>query len=683
MKRLLIILFTFNIHYSPFILHAQEIPSSAEQKLENLTALEDVETEDDSYWQQLVRFRKNPMNLNTASADDLKELVVITPLQIENLLIYRRLFGNLISIYELQAIPAWDINTIKKIQPFVTTETTVSLPETASVRLKGGEHSLILRYSQIIEKQKGFTNPHIGNSYYLGSPQRYFFRYQYRYKDLLQFGVLGDKDAGEQFFKGVQKYGFDYYSFHLIVRKLGIIQSLVVGDFTVNMGQGLIQWQSLAFRKNADVLGIKRQSMLLRPYHSAGEYNFHRGVGVTLGKGRVSATLFGSVRKITANFVADTVSYEDYISSFSTSGYHRTPSEVADRNKLKQLTWGASLSYRSTRWRVNINTIQFQFSERVEKRPEPYNYFAVYGKNWGNYSIDYNYTYRNLHFFGEAAVDKNFNKAFVNGMLVSVDPKVDLVLLHRHINQAYQAINGNAFLENTYPTNERGLFTGITIRPQTAWRLDAYMDIYSFPWLKYLVDAPTKGKDYLLQVMYTPNRQLEIYSRYRNETKQSNADDNTTVTNFLVSIPRQNWRTQIAYKVNNFLTVRSRVELLWYDKESEKREEGFLGFFDLIYNPPLKPFSANLRLQYFESDSYDSRIYSFENDVLYYFSIPAFYDKGFRYYININYNLSRRITFWIKWGQYRYSNRQTIGSGLDEIKGSHKSEIRVMTRIIF
>jgi hypothetical protein len=106
---------------------------------------------------------------------------------------------------------------------------------------------------------------------------------------------VADKDAGEQFFKGAQKYGFDFYSFHLFARKLGSIQALALGDFTVNMGQGLIQWQSLAFRKSVDILGIKRQSPVLRPYNSAGEFSFHRGAGITWQKGKIEATGFISI----------------------------------------------------------------------------------------------------------------------------------------------------------------------------------------------------------------------------------------------------------------------------------------------------------------------------------------------------------------------------------------------------
>jgi hypothetical protein len=476
---------------------------------------------------------------------------------------------------------------------------------------------------------------------------------------------------------------FYFYSFHFFARKMGIVQSLAIGDFTVNMGQGLIQWQSLAFRKSVDVMGIKRQSPVLRPYNSAGEFNFHRGTGITIKKGKLETTVFASYRKLSANFVADTVSYEEYITSFLNSGYHRTESEVAGRNKLGQTTLGGTVKYKASNWHVAFNAIHFNFSAPVQKRQEPYNLYAISGKNWSNYSFDYSYTYRNIHFFGEAAVDKNFSKAFVNGLLVSVDPRVDLSFFYRSIDKEYQSNNGNAFTENTYLTNEKGFYSGITIRPASAWRVDAYMDVIKFPWLKYLIDAPSYGKDFLAQLTYAPNRQLEIYTRYRSESKQANETDNTTPTNYLVMAPRQNWRTQVILGLNSAFTIRSRVDLLWFKKNDTKAENGFLTFVDLLYYPPLKNYGGGIRLQYFETDEYDSRIYAYENDVLYYFAIPGFYDKGFRYYLNLNYNVTKKLSLWFKWSQTIYQDLETIGSGLDEIGGSKKSEIRILARYVF
>ncbi|MBI5856537.1 MAG: helix-hairpin-helix domain-containing protein [Sphingobacteriales bacterium] len=680
-KTVSILFILFTIHYSPFTF-AQEIPVSTEQQLENQADADQGETEDDSYLQELEHFRKNPVNLNTADADELKQLRIITDLQIANLITYRNLFGRFLNIYELQAIPSWDVNMIRKLLPFITISASVSLSEELGKRFRDGEHSLLLRISQILEKAEGFDKTSSGTKY-TGSPQKILIRYRYSFKNLLQFGLVADKDAGEQLFKGAQNKGFDFYSFHLFARRIGIIQALALGDFTVNMGQGLIQWQSLAFKKSVDVMGVKRQSAILRPYSSAGEYYFHRGAGISIKKNRIEATAFISFRKLSANFVADTVNNEDFISSFLTSGYHRTATENADRNNLSQTAFGGNVLYRGNKWHVGLNGIYYSFSLPVQKRGEPYNLYAISGDRWHNFSLDYSYTYKNLHLFGEAAADKNLNKAFINGLLISVDPRVDVSIVQRTISKAYQAVNGNAFTENTYPTNETGFYTGVSIRPAIYWRLDAYMDIYKFPWLKYLVDAPGHGKDFLVQLTYTPGKQVEIYSRFRNETRQSNQSDNSTVTNFLVSIPKQNWRTQISYKINPSMTLRNRVELLWYNNKSSNEERGFLLFQDFIYKPMLKPYSAVMRIQYFETDGYDSRIYAYENDVLYSYSIPAFYDKGFRYYLNLNYDLGKKLSFWLRWAQTIYRNKKTIGSGPDEIKGNRRSELKAQARWLF
>lgn len=680
MKKAAIILVLFQLLF--YHINAQEIPQITEQKLENLTDADQSETEDDSYLLELEQFRKNPVNLNTADENELKELRILSDLQISNLLSYRNLFGKLISIYELQSVPTWDIITIKKLLPFITISSPVSVSQNIGTRLRGGDHSLLVRYSQILERSVGFDKSTSGTKY-LGSPQKLFFRYRYSYKNLLQYGLVGDKDAGEQFFRGAQKQGFDFYSFHFFARKIGVIQSLALGDFTVNMGQGLIQWQGLAYGKSADVTGVKRQSTILRPYNSAGEYNFHRGVGITIQKNHVEATAFASIRKISANFVADTVNSTDFFSSFLTSGYNRTASEIDDRNDLTQTAFGGNVTYRTDRWHVGVNGIYYHFSVPIQKRAEPYNLYAISGNNWGNMSVDYSYTFRNFHFFGEAAVDKNFDKAMVNGLLISADRRVDLSIVQRSISPGYQSINGNAFTENTYPTNEKGIYAGISIHPNSSLRFDAYGDLYRFPWLKYQVDAPSYGKDFLAQLTYSQGYNMEVYTRFRSESKQGNEPGNTSATNYLVFLPKQSWRTQVSYKINPAITLRSRVELLWFDKNSPGKENGFLTFFDFLYKPLLKPFSGNLRLQYFETDSYNSRLYAFENDVLYSFSIPVFYGKGYRYYVNVNYDISKKISIWMRWAQSIYPGQTTIGSGLDTINGDLKSEIKLEARLLF
>jgi DNA uptake protein ComE-like DNA-binding protein len=675
--------------YSNTIFSQTENPvnNNTEQQIEDLTsANDDTETEDDVWLQQMEDLKKHPININTADESELILLRQLSQLQIRSLLSYRKLVGNLISVYELQAIPNWDVETIKKVLPFITVENKLNVIDAFRKRFKDGETSLLARLSQTVEQSRGFKDSTSSGNFYPGSPQRLLVRYRYNYKNLLQYGFTAEKDPGEQFFKGAQKNGFDFYSVHLFARNIGKVKALALGDFTVNMGQGLIQWQGLAFRKSAEAMMVKRSSPVLRPYNAAGEFNFFRGAGATIQISKnVEATVFGSYRLRDANVATDTTLFNDpeFATSLQTSGLHRTKSELADKNSIQQMASGANISLRKKRWHAGVNAVLFNNNKEIQRADDAYNNFAVRGKQWYNASVDYSYTYKNFHYFGESAISKNGGYAFVDGILVSLDSKVDMSMVLRNISKKYQAMNANAFTEGTFPTNESGIYTGITIRPVYGIKIDAYADFYQFPFLRYRVDAPSRGRDYLLQINYKPNKVVDGYLRFRSETKDQNISGLELPARPVVGLNRKNLRAHVSYKLNAAWQIRQRAEMVWYDQKGTQKSSGFSVYTDLIYKPMLKPLSVNMRLQYFDTDDYNSRIYAFENDVLYSFSIPLFYDKGYRYYTNINYDLTRKLSLWLRWAQTIYLNRDPIGSGLDEISGNRRSDFRVQLRWMF
>lgn len=661
--------------------------STTAEQLESLAQASDDETKDDSYLQQLDHFLRHPLNLNTAGTEQLEELNLLTGLQIEQFLMYRKLFGKLLNQYELQAIPSWDIVTIKKLLPFIKVTDDKNLVENLKDRWTGGDGTLVTRYGRVLEKSKGYNKPDTsGTNYYMGSRDAMFLRYTYNYKNLLQWGLLADKDAGEQFFKGSQKQGFDFYSFHFFARKLGIIKALAIGDFTVNFGQGLIQWQSMAFKKNADVLAVKRQAATLRPYNSAGEYNFHRGAGITLQKANWETTVFASFRKISANTIPDSVTGDEAVSSFLTSGYHRTASENEDKNSLGQAALGGNIKYQGSNWHAGINTIHYHFSKPVQKSGDPYNLFALQGSSLTNTSIDYSYTWHNIHLFGEAATDNKFNKAFIHGAIISLDTKMDASLVYRKINRGYQSVNANAFTENTYPINENGFYTGLAVRPVNTVQIDAYADVFQFPWLKYRVDAPSVGKDYFIQVTWTPNKRVELYARYKSESKMINRSGTDATNTIIDMVPQKDFRLQTNIIINKEITVGNRTELVWYNNTAPDAGQGFISYLEVFYKPNHKFWQGNMRVQYFETDGYNARVYTYEADMPYSFSIPFYYDKGMRYYFNVNCDASQlfnkkqkkhtRLNFWLRWAQTIYPGKTITGSGLDEINGNHRTEIK-------
>jgi DNA uptake protein ComE-like DNA-binding protein len=653
------------------------VNTTTEQQLENLTEATEMETEDDSYLQQYQEFRIHPLNLNAADEADLKDFLFLSSLQVQQLLLYRQQLGRLISLYELQAVPGWDVETIRRLRPYVYVGRVLSVKEDMAQRFANGNHTLLARYSQYLEKQNGFIAKDSTGPKYLGSPQRMVLRYKYQYKNLLQYGVTADKDAGEQWFKERQKQGFDFYSAHLFVRNLGLVKYLALGDFTVNMGQGLVNWQALAFRKSADVMSIKRQADILRPYSSPGEFYFYRGAGITLQKGAWQATGFVSSKKVSANAMVDSFATDGIVSSLQSSGYHRTASELNDKNSINQLSYGGNLTYRKGSLQIGLNAIHHQLSAALQKQDAPYNLFAAGGKSYTNASLDYSYTYKNMHLFGEAAIDKQGDLAIVSGLLASLDAKVDASLLYRRISRGYNSFYTNAFTESTTPVNENGLYMGLTVRPVYGFTVSAYADVFSFPWLRYRVDRPSTGSEYLAQLTWWPDKQTELYTRYTYQDKAINLSNTGLPLHITANRPRQNWRTNMTMQLNRELVVKARAELLWFDKQSAQPETGFLTYAEAYYKPAALPLTGNVRLQYFETDSYDSRLYAYENDVLYSFSIPPAFGKGYRWYLNVNYDATRKLTVWARLAQTYYPDATSIGSGYDEIEGNRRTEIKI------
>ncbi|RYZ56377.1 MAG: helix-hairpin-helix domain-containing protein, partial [Sphingobacteriales bacterium] len=467
--------------------------------VESLANDDAPEIDDDGFLLAMADFRRHPVSLNRADADGLKELRILTDIQIQSLIRYRMLFGRLISIYELQAVPGWDLATIGRLRPYITIHEPGQVLAHIRERLKGGQSSLMLRTSLVPQQSEGYIKNDSGIAKYKGSPARVMFRYQYNYKNLLQYGLLGDKDAGEGFFKGVQKAGFDFYSYYVFVRKLGALKALALGDYTVSMGQGLIHWQGSGMRKNADAMLIKRQGEVLKPYRSAGEYNFQRGAGITVQKKRWTITGFLSYRKYSASM--DTDANGSFVSSIVTSGYHRTALEQQKRKNLQAFSGGMVARYAFNGGNISANTVHYRFAVPLHPQPKPYDLYGIKGNIWSNYSIDFEYTFRNMHTYGELAADRHGNIAFMQGAMITLHRKIDFSVVYRNLTASYQSMAGGSFTENSVPTNEKGLYAGIVFRPRTGWAVNLYTDIFRSRWVRFTTDAPAAGSGYLLQIV--------------------------------------------------------------------------------------------------------------------------------------------------------------------------------------
>lgn len=662
-----------------------------EQKIENIATQTDGDLDYSDLLQELDYYTRHKINLNTAKAEDLQNLYMLNEVQISNLITHIQKNGKLLSVYELQAVDGFDVATINAILPYVRVSNEGATRFNFRDALQYSDHDLFIRYQRVLEQQEGYSpisdsalalSP---NSRYLGSPDKVYMRYRYKFFNKISIGLTAEKDAGEQFFRGAQKYGFDFYSAHLMVNNLSIFKSIVLGDYHAQFGQGLTFWTGMGFGKSSDVINIKKMPMGLRPFTSVDERNFLRGGAMTMNFKGFELTAFYSNKKVDGNIAdVDSVSGEVlYITSIQETGLHSTPSEAEDRKAIGEQIMGGHLAYRNRRLNIGITGVYDVYTTELNKELQLYNQFDFTGKRNTNFGLDFSYVIRNMNFFGEISRSWNGGMAGIGGVMMSLDPHVSLSLLYRNYQKDYQAMYSNAFAEGSRNNNEEGIFTGLTLKFNPKWNLAAYADYFRFNWLRYRVDAPSVGQDYMAQLVYKPNKKMEMYLKYRYEQKAQNNTDEDNLIDYPERLIKHSIRYNLSCQVSPAITLKSRVEYLTYHQGEEPKEHGFVVYQDIRYKPEKLPFSLSARYALFQTDSYDARLYAYENDVLYAYSIPAYYYKGSRFYLMAKIKLHRHLDFWVRYAITTYSNQDVIGSGLTEIQGNHKSEIKAQLRLKF
>lgn len=678
MKRLALILaFLFSLSANA------QTPAKGELEMQIESIAEGSEDEETDLLQlaeNIQILQANPIELNFATAEDLEKIPYLNVFQIHNLLQYRQHTGTIFTPYELQAIKGFDQATIQMILPFLSFNTEKAIPD---LKLKNivryGYHDVTLRSGRILQERKGFIDS--TENGYLGSPYNSLLRYRWRYRDYLSIGLVAQQDAGEPFGGPYQKAGADFWAGHIALTNYGNLQKLIIGDYQAQFGQGLALWSTLAFGKSAEAVEIKRYARGFLPYAGSEENRFMRGAAATyrLWK-KLDVSAFYSKNKVDANrVIADSLLPEE-ISTFQTTGLHRTESEIYDKdaNTLSQL--GGNLHFRGNTFSAGFTVVNYQLEKELQAGSQLYQKYRFSGSELTNYSLDFNYIFKSINLFGEIATDDQMNLAGVAGFQSNPADGLYFTLLYRNLAKAYQAIYNAPFGESgNY--GEQGTYFGLQWQLNKTFLLKSYVDLYQFKWLRFGVNAPSKGQDYLAQLEAYFSRYFTAYVRLKHEVQQITADRETGISQ-LMERSKSTVRFHFGYSVSSQLRMASRLEYSFYD-EDQLDETGYVLFQDVKYYFRRTPLQLTARFSLVETDSYNTRIYAYENDLTYVFSIPPYYGRSSRFYLLASYDLNQSIDLQAKYGYFHFYDRDEISSGLNTIQGNKLSEIKAQVRIKF
>jgi len=658
---LLLSLFTF----LPYFATAQD-DQSWEDVLREVMTVEDGESAE---WEEtldwLTELATAPMDLNTVTREQMEALPFLTEQQVEDLMEYLYRYGPMKSMSELRMVESLDYQRIQLLNCFcrIGKEQEPGFPKLKNI-MKYGRQDLTAYMRMPLYERKGDQNG------YLGYPQKHWVQYGFNYGDYVKAGFLGAQDSGEPFFKRSNTMGYDFYSFYVQLRHLGRLESAVVGKYRLSAGMGLVLNNSFGLGKLATLQSLGRSVNTIRAHSSRSQADYFQGAALSyrLSKG-LSAMAFASYRPMDA-----TLNKEKEAQTLVKNGYHRTLSELEKKNNTHATALGARVSSRMGRFRLGATAVYTHLDRRLSPdTKERYRLYYANGSDFLNFSADYGYASSRLSLSGETAMNRDGALATINSVSLQLADGLGLMVLQRFYSYRYTSLYAHSFSEGSGVQNESGVYAGLTWQPSPMWQVQAYTDWVYFPWLKYQVSQSSYANDHLVQVTCKPHGHWQLQARYRLHQRQRDNEDKKTLYNR----QEQRGRLSIGYTTDSGLSLTTQADGSRVGGKNEA-EWGFAVSQQVSYN--YRWLKANAAVSYFDTDSYDSRLYIYERGLLYTFNFPMLYGQGLRYMLTARAQLGSSLMVAAKLGVTDYFDRTVTGSGLQRVNGSSLTDVDVQLR---
>ena len=624
---------------------------------------ENIGTKEETF-ELLTDLAEHPLNLNTASREELERIPFLTAEQIEDLQAYVYQYHGMQSLGELAMIESLDALRRKLLPYFVyvaPVDEQQRFPTLKSI-VKGGKHTFLFTSHLPFYQREGDRNG------YLGYPYAHSFRYSFRYGDYVQAGLVGAQDAGEPFFAHGNGLGYDHYSFYLLLRKMGRLKTLAVGRYKVNFGQGRIINNSFGFGKLAMLSTLGRQTTGIHAHSSRSAANYLQGVAATTALTRyLDLTTFLSYRSIDASLTDSGT-----IKTILKTGYHRTIREMNSKDAATQFVAGSHLAWSSGAFRVGLSGVYTCFNKELTPNTSLYYHqYAPAGNSFWNMSVDYSYQHPRWSLAGETAMDSKGSIAMLNNLSFQPTSKLSLLAVQRYYGYQYTALFARSFGDNGAVQNESGLLIGANWNVKRGLSLIAYSDFAYFSHPRFGAHTSSKAWDNLLMLNYNRQR-WSLLARYRFRIREKDNGDKTTLVNEVT----QRGRLSLAYSAASW-SCKSQLDVV--ASNYLKRSFGYMVSESGAWKP-LSWLTLNGMIGYFQTTDFASRIYVYERGPLYSFSFPVFFGKGMHYSLFARADLSRHLMCILRSSTSHYFDRDHISSGLQQVNSSTLSGLDIQLR---
>lgn len=597
--------------------------------------------------QELKERSEHPLNINTATVEDLLQLPFLSEAQIEQIHAYIYLHGQMQTLAELRLVPLLDEVTRRRISLFVYAE-----PEQQEVKDRLLEH-LRNDFSTRLDVPLYYRMGQQLSNGYRGDPLYHRIRYTIGNNRHFQAGLRVEKDAGERY--------YDSYGAYAMLHDVGILTRAIVGDYRIGFGEGLVMGSSTWYSKSTP--SLKTQGGI-RPMTSMDEVNFLRGAAVTLSLGKhVRLSAFGSYRKRDA-----TLTNGGEIQTLLTSGYHRTNTEWERRRNVGSTVLGGNVEWYNKGFHLGATGYWQKFSSVLNPGTQTYRAIYPRGETFGTAGMNYGYTRYRISFAGETAYSTaDGGLATINRASWSIGRNYTISAVQRFYSYRYYSFYSSALSENSNAQNESGVLLHLQAEPLTGLQLTTYADFFHHPWPRYRMTHSSTGQEFMLQGTYAISRQHTILARYQLKRKEN----------------------------GDFMEPHHRIKLQWTCEPSNKWRFQTTGAFHRVLGSTGLMFTQGVRytlvkpslsfnglLGWFHTDNYLSRIYVQLPALYSSVSSMSFFGHGMHATLTCRFqSKNERWMLEARYGMLRYFDREEQGTGLQAIMSPWKNDLSFQIRL--
>lgn len=623
---------------------------------------------------ELGALADDPLDINSATAEELSQLIFLTDNKIRSIINHKQMVGKIRSVQELTTIRGLTYGDIFKMRHFVYIGEGI---DTATIR-KNLKIETLGRIGRRWPESRGYIGSDTTASPYTGGHWGQLARVKGEVGKVVGFGMVAENDAGEPQMKdgaGLADFGGWYLS---MTPKRGAVRRAVVGHYHLRLGQGLGVWTGFGLSPTTTGISTGRAATGVSPTLSAAESGYLRGGAIELRHKWLRGTAWVSVTEADATKKIDEDG-ETYVSSFRTSGLHRTETERQYRHNDRVTAMGAHASADVGVARIGVGYNTWHTETPLGSEGKMYLVNRPEGDRINTLSLDARWYIRRVHVFGEAAMQGRDGIGGIVGMEVDAGSGTSVALSIRRFGTNYYAALSQPATHCSTSGGEGGMTMGVTFQPTGKISVSGVVDYWRLRWLKSNIWSPTTGWKARVNADIYPTSRTEAHLSVRH-TKDEKTTTNSDGTLRGTLATTHLTRIKATYSVTPNGIFKTTTAAEFTHEGGTADGHGIMAGQDMKVSPEGGKFALSLAAAYFNTTDYACRVFVRQPRMVYDMRFASYSGEGVSASGMVTLGPWAGVKAWA-WVAYAWQcGRETVGTGYDETPGGGRFDVKLQVQ---